>query len=407
MFVATGPSISANGVQVTADMSGPSTLNQPQAVAAELAARGGSFQSAVAAVQETNPAFDTQDRLAALGLAAGIGGPSAASSQAASSPTPEATATPTAAELCEPAANGLYCVYTVKAGDTLSGIASRFGIKASGDLSPAEILAQSNKPAVVESNSIETGLKLRIPSVNGVIHTVFSNETLSDIAKIYGVSPDAITALALNGIDASGSLRVGQNIIVPDPQQVVRAAAAPPTPTPEPSPTSVPTEAPPTATPEASSTPEPAAAAATATPRRASATATPTAARGNTPSRAGFIWPASGPISSYFGPSHPLGIDIDFYANPNQPVVAAAAGTVTFAGGDPCCSYGYYVLVDHGNGFETLYAHFSRIAVTTGQKVTQGQTLGYGGRTGYATGDHLHFEVHYNGAIVNPLNYLP
>ena len=75
--------------------------------------------------------------------------------------------------------------------------------------------------------------------------------------------------------------------------------------------------------------------------------------------RSGFIWPASGPISSYFGPSHPLGIDIDFFANPNQAVGAAAAGTVTFAGGDACCSYGYYVIIDHGNGFETLYGHFS------------------------------------------------
>ena len=85
----------------------------------------------------------------------------------------------------------------------------------------------------------------------------------------------------------------------------------------------------------------------------------------------------------------------------------AAGQAVVFAGGDACCSYGYYVIIDHGNGFETLYGHFSKIAVSTGQKVTQGQTIGYGGHTGYATGDHLHFEVHLNGAIVNPLTYLP
>jgi len=80
---------------------------------------------------------------------------------------------------------------------------------------------------------------------------------------------------------------------------------------------------------------------------------------------------------------------------------------VTFAGGDPCCSYGYYVIVDHGNGFTTLYAHFSSIRVTQGQKVAQGDVLGLGGRTGFATGNHLHFEVRRNGGIVNPLNYLP
>ena len=80
---------------------------------------------------------------------------------------------------------------------------------------------------------------------------------------------------------------------------------------------------------------------------------------------------------------------------------------MTFAGGNPCCSYGYYVIVDHGNGFTTLYAHLSALAVTPGQKVTQGQALGNGGRTGYATGNHLHFEVRLNGKIVDPIAYLP
>ena len=76
---------------------------------------------------------------------------------------------------------------------------------------------------------------------------------------------------------------------------------------------------------------------------------------------------------------------------------------------DESLGFGVRVIVDHGNGFVTLYAHFSRFEpkITAGVKVAQGQVLGYGGHTGYATGDHLHFEVHYNGAIVNPLNYLP
>jgi murein DD-endopeptidase MepM/ murein hydrolase activator NlpD len=125
------------------------------------------------------------------------------------------------------------------------------------------------------------------------------------------------------------------------------------------------------------------------------------------PSRAGFIWPATGPISSYFGPKHPLGIDIDFFANPNQPVKAVAAGTVTFAGGDACCSYGLYVIVEHASGLSTLYAHLSQISVSKGQRVTQGQVIGNGGRTGYATGNHLHFEVRKDGNVVDPLLYLP
>jgi murein DD-endopeptidase MepM/ murein hydrolase activator NlpD len=79
---------------------------------------------------------------------------------------------------------------------------------------------------------------------------------------------------------------------------------------------------------------------------------------------------------------------------------------VTFAGGDTCCSYGLYVIIDHGNGYSTLYGHLSQINVAAGQTVAQGQVLGLGGRTGYATGNHLHFEVRINGAPTDPLGYL-
>jgi len=122
----------------------------------------------------------------------------------------------------------------------------------------------------------------------------------------------------------------------------------------------------------------------------------------------GLSWPTSvRTISSYFSAGHPLGIDIDLYSTPNGPIAAAMAGTVTFAGGNTCCSYGLYVTIDHGNGLSTLYAHMSKLNVTTGQKVTKGQVLGAGGRTGYATGNHLHFEVRKDGKVVNPLSYLP
>jgi murein DD-endopeptidase MepM/ murein hydrolase activator NlpD len=120
-----------------------------------------------------------------------------------------------------------------------------------------------------------------------------------------------------------------------------------------------------------------------------------------------FIWPVQGRISSYFGPSHPLGIDIDLYNDPNASIVAARGGTVVFAGGDPCCSYGLYVIVEHENGVSTLYAHLSEILVSEGEVVSQGERIGRGGRTGYATGNHLHFEIRVNGNVVDPLRYLP
>jgi hypothetical protein len=74
----------------------------------------------------------------------------------------------------------------------------------------------------------------------------------------------------------------------------------------------------------------------------------------------GLVWPVAGPISSYMGPDHPLGIDIDLFNNPFASVVAATSGTVTFAGGDPCCSYGSYVVVVSPDGIETLSARRHR-----------------------------------------------
>ncbi len=121
----------------------------------------------------------------------------------------------------------------------------------------------------------------------------------------------------------------------------------------------------------------------------------------------GFAWPISGPISSYFGPSHPLGIDIDLFGRAGEAVGASAPGTVVVAGGDACCSYGLHVVVDHGNGWTTTYAHFSGLAVSVGQSVSTGSVLGYAGSTGYSTGVHLHFEIRKNDVPLNPLDYLP
>jgi murein DD-endopeptidase MepM/ murein hydrolase activator NlpD len=117
-----------------------------------------------------------------------------------------------------------------------------------------------------------------------------------------------------------------------------------------------------------------------------------------------LVWPANGPISSYFGPSHPLGIDV---AQSQGNIVSAMAGTVVFAGGNPCCSYGLYVVIDTPDGVRTLYGHLSTLAVRRGQKVKQGQVLGKVGSTGTSTGTHLHFEVIDRGVRQDPLRYLP
>ena len=122
------------------------------------------------------------------------------------------------------------------------------------------------------------------------------------------------------------------------------------------------------------------------------------------PSPFGFIWPVVDQVTSPFSNWHPLGIDI---SAPYVPVAASAAGRVIFAGGDPCCSYGLYVEVDHGDGYETLYAHLSAIHVQLNQWVERGQLMGVSGTTGRSTGAHLHFELKRNGITQNPLLFLP
>jgi murein DD-endopeptidase MepM/ murein hydrolase activator NlpD len=123
------------------------------------------------------------------------------------------------------------------------------------------------------------------------------------------------------------------------------------------------------------------------------------------PSAAGFIWPCNGPVVSGFGMRWGRmheGIDIGCaYATPNH---AAAAGTVIYAGW--MGGYGNLVVVDHGNGLSTAYAHASSIVVGVGQSVAQGETVSLVGSTGNSSGPHLHFEVRVNGAAVDPLLYL-
>lgn len=125
-----------------------------------------------------------------------------------------------------------------------------------------------------------------------------------------------------------------------------------------------------------------------------------------------MIWPASGPITSPFGwRTHPIfgtsryhsGIDIG--ADYGDAVGAADGGVVIYA--DWMGGYGKAVIIDHGGGISTLYAHNSELVVSEGQRVRKGETVSYVGSTGYSTGPHLHFEVRQDGSPVNPMNYLP
>ena len=122
-------------------------------------------------------------------------------------------------------------------------------------------------------------------------------------------------------------------------------------------------------------------------------------------SSSGFIWPVSGPVTSTFGMRWGrMHEGIDIGAGSGTPIRAAASGTVISAGW--LGGYGNLIVVDHGGGLATAYAHMSGYAASTGQPVAQGQTLGFVGCTGHCFGSHLHFEVRVNGAPVDPLSYL-
>ena len=118
-----------------------------------------------------------------------------------------------------------------------------------------------------------------------------------------------------------------------------------------------------------------------------------------------FIQPVSGVITSRFG-GRSLGTHsgLDIGVPTGTPIKAAAGGTVTFSGYQG--TYGYLVVISHGNGVQTYYAHNSSLAVKAGQEVSQGQVISYSGSTGRSTGPHLHLEIRVNGVAQNPQNYI-
>jgi murein DD-endopeptidase MepM/ murein hydrolase activator NlpD len=288
------------------------------------------------------------------------------------SPTPDdtmmiAASVPPVVATSEPPKPPFF-IYTVQEGDTVGGVASRFGIASTSIL--------WNNLDLENADELSVGQQIRVPNSDGIVYEVRLGDTLTDLAGYFDVDVQQILDFPANNLSNVDDIVENQTIFIPN--GTLPAPAAP-----DPEVTDIEPDAPYV---------EP---------------AVPPPATGRPSSASGLIWPVTGRISSYFGPSHPLGIDIDQFNSPGAPVYASASGTVTFAGGASCCSYGLYIVIDHGNGLETLYAHLGSFTVSQGEYVEQGQVIGYVGLTGYTTGYHLHFEVHLNGQVVNPLNYLP
>lgn len=238
--------------------------------------------------------------------------------------------------------------HTVSEGETLEAIAAKYNID-------VDTILGANPD--VDENSLQIGEQLTILPQKGVVYTADMGDTLWSIANAYGIEVAKI--LTANSKD-SESLSIGEKLFIPGakPQPKAETVVA-----------------------------------------RADYQVSRSA-----PAR--FSWPASGALSSSFGYRWGrLHAGIDIADDVGTPVRAAMSGRVVSAGWQS--GYGYTMVIEHSRGYETLYGHLSEFAVGSGQYVRAGQTVAYMGNTGYSTGPHLHFEVHKDGRVVDPISVLP
>lgn len=241
--------------------------------------------------------------------------------------------------------------YSVRSGDTLDSIAKKFDIS-------IDTIKWAND---LKSDTIKPGDTLKIPPITGVVYTVKSGDTVYSIAKKFKVDAQNIVNFPFNDFADldTFALTTGQTLYIPNgiPEEEQQVAPS---------------------------------------------TQFFAQIQAGVKGSSNFIWPTSGIITQYPVWYH-MALDI---ANPSAPpVLASDTGTVIFAG---CIKYGYgcHIIVDHGNGYQTLYGHLSVIGVSPGQTVSKGQQIGVMGSTGNSTGTHLHFEIRSGGVLLNPLNFL-
>lgn len=245
--------------------------------------------------------------------------------------------------------------YAVQPGDSLWQIADKY------DTDLATLLSLNPH---LDTTVIQPGEELQvIPHFRGLVHTVSPGETLSEISMLYGLSIQAM--MEANQLSSSEHLQVDQVLLLPGAQlHMERSMVA--------------------------------------------------SSRGGTARRSasepalGWVWPITGGLhSSEFGEARwgTVHTGIDVAVPTGTPAVAVASGTVTFSGWDG--GYGYTVIIDHGSGLQTRYAHASKVLVAQGQEVAQGENVILVGATGNSTGPHLHFEVLVDGTAKNPRLYLP
>jgi murein DD-endopeptidase MepM/ murein hydrolase activator NlpD len=258
--------------------------------------------------------------------------------------------------------------YTIEEGDSIFSIAKKF------DLQPESVIWANDdyfhgNPTV----TLSIGDVLNIPPTNGVLYTWKDGDTLKKVAYDYKSTIQKIIAWPANDLDAADPvIPAGALIMIPDGSTVINEWIE-----------------------EVAYTPRSGVTQRITGPGGCDVT-TGYGAVGSTV----FIWPSSQhAVSGWDFSGFHKGIDIASYVG--DPVWASDNGTVVYAGWNDT-GYGYMVMIDHNNGYQSLYAHLSAVFVTCGQNIYQGTVIGSGGSTGNSTGPHLHFEIRSNGAFINP-----
>jgi murein DD-endopeptidase MepM/ murein hydrolase activator NlpD len=265
--------------------------------------------------------------------------------------------------------------YTVERGDSLFAIAENFGLK------PETILWGNFETLADNPHTLQPGQEINILPVNGTFHQWREGESLYRVAEYYGVDPLDIVQYPGNNIDIydfdldNPSFEIGQMLIVPGGERELVDYGPP------------------------AITRNNPAIAATYGPGHCGTVYTGAVGVGI------FLWPTTERwLSGYqYNPNiHPA---IDIAGSLGNAVWASDNGVVVYSGWSNY-GYGNLVVIDHGNGWQTLYAHLNTISVGCGQSVNQGQLIGGLGTTGNSSGPHLHFEMIYSGTKVNPWDFL-
>ncbi len=264
--------------------------------------------------------------------------------------------------------------YTVQAGDTIIDIAQNYG------LDPKTVFAANYNLLEDDPHNLQVGQQLTILPVDGVLRVWFPGEKISTVATYYQVKPEDFLNYPPNHLDPNTTqIAAGTPVIIPGGVYQYH--------TPGQIPLGITRSNPASAQVGGSGACHP--------------------ITGGAVGTGSFVYPTDRHFLSGFDYSTKTNhLGIDLAANLGDNIYAADGGVVVYAGAN---SYGYgnMVMIDHGTGFQSLYAHLSAIFVNCGDNVTQHQVIGAAGATGHASGPHLHFEVRTATAVINPWDVLP